>query len=167
MWNNISTSILNSILKSCQPLQRNKETLYFEARRNVPVSLEDYVKLFPNKHQLRNYSDAFTTGEATPGYIFNPELCLVLKDPVSRTNSHYHHSVLAAARELGSIEKLVQRELKILERCHENFPDILISTNPKYHKGFLDCHHERTLDIFFIYLKKSVFMISVFLFFSS
>jgi sulfotransferase family protein len=91
-----------------------KEVSYFD--RHYPRGTAWYRGQFP----LRN--DGRIAGEASPGYLFHPlapervrqtvpdaKLIVLLRDPIDRALSHYHHEV-ALGREPLSFEEAIDAE---------------------------------------------------------
>ena len=91
-----------------------KEVSYFD--RHYPRGVGWYRGQFPLRSRGR------LVGEASPGYVFHPlaparvretvpaaKLIVLLRDPVDRALSHYHHEV-ALAREPLSFEEALDAE---------------------------------------------------------
>lgn len=102
---------------------KTKEVHYFD--RWFERGEAWYRGHFPRRRRLRRARAI--TGEATPAYLFHPEcpdrvrrhvpgakLLVLLRDPVKRAWSNYHHAV-RTGRERGAFEDAVDRELRLLE----------------------------------------------------
>jgi hypothetical protein len=83
--------------------------------------------LLPQKYyQERVQKQRFITGEASPYYLFHPhaaariarrlprvKLIVLLRDPVSRAYSHYHHEVAGGHEKLSFDEAIAREEERI------------------------------------------------------
>ena len=103
---------------------RNKETRFFHTRRYERGALL-YRATFPTRADLRRAATGdgrLVTGEATPGYLFFPQvpgrvrktvpqakLIALLRNPVDRAYSHYHHKV-RIGKEAIPFEEAIDRE---------------------------------------------------------
>lgn len=121
-----------------------KEVHYFDSRWDGEV--DSYRASFPNRARMafveRRHGQALT-GEASPYYISHPHipqrvagmvpdarLILLLRNPVDRTISAFHHNRRRTANEpLDSLEAAIDRELNDLSEeqslliADENHPD--------------------------------------------
>jgi hypothetical protein len=126
-----------------------KETHYFDF--NYSKGLTWYKLYFPLASQKKQYQKANhqlpVTGEATPYYIFHPhvpervyatlpsaKLIVLLRNPVYRAFSHYHHEVMQGY-EQRTFEEAVNHELENME-----FVDSQMTQNNDY-KSFEHMHH--------------------------
>lgn len=95
-----------------------KEVHFFDRYHRYANGLSWYRSHFP----IRTAEDAFLLGESTPEYLFNPavpdrvadvmpdaRLIVLLRNPVDRAYSHYHHSK-RVGREPLSFEKAIDAE---------------------------------------------------------
>lgn len=104
-----------------------KEVHYFSVRHRL--GLDWYRSQFPTRAALRHRGGALgrraQTGEASPYYLFHPHapdrlarslpqarLLVLLRDPVARAWSHYHHN-----RRLGIEARSFRAALAIEMRC--------------------------------------------------
>lgn len=96
-----------------------KETHYFTAGHRAGKDESWYRAHFPLRRQL---GEGGLTGEATPGYMFEPDapqriaralpdirVIVVLRDPVARALSHYRHEV-AMGREYLPFDQAIRVE---------------------------------------------------------
>ena len=90
-------------------------------RSHFPSLLEKYCSKLIQGQDL-------ITGEATPYYIFHPraasrilqtlpqvKIIMMLRDPVDRAYSHYHHNLRLNDETLSSFEKAIETEQRRLE----------------------------------------------------
>jgi hypothetical protein len=101
-----------------------KETHFFDYHYQKGVNW--YRAFFPSsaysKYQERTQQSEFVTGEATPNYLFYPhapkrikatcpsvKLIVVLRNPIDRAYSHYHHEVRLGIEDL-TFEEAIERE---------------------------------------------------------
>jgi catechol 2,3-dioxygenase-like lactoylglutathione lyase family enzyme len=121
---------------------KTKEIHYFDKHPNRPV--EWYRACFPLEArmavQARVAGGPVRTGEATPSYLFGPpvpdrvadvddelRLVAVLRDPVDRAYSHYHHNRQKGRETLDFEAALAAEEERIgaaPERAHEVADDL-------------------------------------------
>jgi hypothetical protein len=103
---------------------RRKETHFFDTRKHE-LGHMFYRASFPIRANLRRTVEdngRHITGESTPGYLFFPhvptrmravvphvKLVVLLRNPVDRAYSHYHHKV-RIGEETISFEEAVDRE---------------------------------------------------------
>ena len=96
-----------------------KEVHYFD--RYFEKGIEWYRSQFPLPK--RNEERKFITGETTPDYLFHPHaakrmvkvvpqarLILLLRNPVDRAYSHYHHNLTRKGRETLGFEEAIEAE---------------------------------------------------------
>ena len=101
-----------------------KEAHYFDRSKNLGRGIEWYRGLFPAPG--RRDGQASITGEKTPNYLFHPRvpkrmsqvlpgarLIALLRNPVDRAYSHYHHLARSGREERG-FEEAVEAELAAL-----------------------------------------------------
>jgi len=167
-----TTSMYRYLLKHPQitPIEKKvlggKEARFFEPKANKQKGLEEYLSLFTSEgafeklRMIDKKTPPFITGEATPGYIYYPEvadkiasvvpnikLIVMLRNPISRANSHFQHSqALISAKDksgFSSVSSLIFQEMSLLYECMKEYPEILINLSVKYQKGFLNCHAEK------------------------
>jgi hypothetical protein len=94
-----------------EPLR--KEILYFQAYPDRPMAW--YLAHFP---RLDSVAEGAVTGEASPSYLFDPlvpervarafpeaKIIALLRDPIARAISHYHHRV---NKKVGESRELVE-----------------------------------------------------------
>lgn len=92
-----------------------------------------YRANFPKKDEMTKNGISFLTGESTPQYLFNPlapkrvydlmpnvKLIVVLRNPIDRAYSHYHHNVKKGNESMTFEDAIFQREEK-LNHEHEQF----------------------------------------------
>ena len=111
-----TTSLFNYILDNSQvQMPFCKETHFFD--KGYAKGLEFYENLF-KKYENKD----IITGEATPSYMYmqevperikthipNAKLIFILREPVSRANSHYWHNIRFGI-ETYSFKKALQKE---------------------------------------------------------
>ena len=119
-----TTSLFNYLLEHpsvCAPVK--KEVGYFSS--NFDKGIEWYQSFFPIVwHKDRQY----ITGEASTGYIYHPharhriadtipqvKLIALLRNPVDRAYSHYHHTARMGKEELPFAEAIEREEERIEE----------------------------------------------------
>ena len=96
-----------------------KEVHYFD--RYFYKGIEWYRSQFPMPK--RNEKRKFITGETTPDYLFHPHaakrmakvvpqarLIVLLRNPVDRAYSHYHHNLTRKGRETLGFEEAIEAE---------------------------------------------------------
>jgi len=130
-----------------------KETAFFNFAYNENVDW--YRTFFPmisykNKQQ-KKYQKIMITGEATPGYLVNPlvpkriaksfpkmKIIVLLRNPIDRAYSHYHHNLSLGLETLsfeealkkeneridGWLERLAEEEEKL---SHQNFMSFILN----------------------------------------
>lgn len=145
-----TTSLYNYLVKHPNVLPAfRKETHFFT--NHFGKGLTWYRAQFPSglylSYAQRRYGQGFVSGEATPYYLFHPHaprrvfeaipevrLIVLLRNPVDRAYSHYHHEVRAGVESL-SFEDAIERELEELPLetekmlkdehyhsfCHQNY----------------------------------------------
>jgi len=120
-----TTSLYNYLVQHPDVLPGlKKETHYFTLRYRP--DLRSYREFFPTQAEINRDGKPFLTGEATPYYLFYPHtlarvrrhlpqarLIVLLRNPVDRAYSHYHHEVSTGAETL-SFEDALAREERIL-----------------------------------------------------
>lgn len=97
-----------------------KEVNFFMNRYDEGVAW--YRAHFPVEHRGHN-SDRFVVGEASPGYVINPfaptrirdvvpeiKLIVLLRDPVARAYSHFHHLRRIGGEPLPTFEEALSAE---------------------------------------------------------
>ena len=103
-----------------------KEVHYFDA--NFSKGLDWYTAFFPSVRTTGSNSAAhLITGEASPCYVFHPDvarrvsvtipqvkLILMLRNPIDRAYSHYHHEV-RLGYETATFEDAIDREFERIE----------------------------------------------------
>ena len=116
-------------------LSSRKEVHYFDnVGNNLRYGMNWYRSHFPThfyRYYQRCFGRNFITGEASPYYIFHPsvpervfqkvpkvKLIALLRDPVARAYSHYHHNVRNGFEQL-TFEQAIGREEERLEREEE------------------------------------------------
>jgi hypothetical protein len=126
-----------------------KETHFFDNHFNR--GLFWYRAFFPmrrHQHRLcRIFGIPPITGEASPYYLFHPlvprriqqllpgvRLIVLLRNPVDRAYSHYHHEV-AMGHETLSFEEAIKQEAERLQTEHDR-----LLTNPAY-RSYQHQHH--------------------------
>jgi len=107
-----------------------KEVHYFDNHAERPLTW--YRAHFPTRaamqRRARQHDGPVLTGEATPFYMFHPfgpariasalpnvKLIAILREPVARAVSHYHHEVRGGAESL-SLEEAIAQEPERLRR---------------------------------------------------
>lgn len=101
----------------------NKELHYFDL--NFRHSAQWYRAHYPFRREGK------VTGEKSPYYLYHPcvprrvhefdpslKLIILLRDPVKRAYSHYHHEI-ENERETRAFRQAVEQELEAVERDHE------------------------------------------------
>jgi len=112
-----------------------KETAFFNYAYHV--NLDWYRLYFPTimeEARIKNKRDnqILITGEATPSYLIDPrvpqrifeklpkmKLIILLRNPVDRAISHYHHNVLFGIETLSFEEAINQESFRINESFEE------------------------------------------------
>ena len=163
-----TTSMLELYLRSNKEILPSKvnEITYFDQKHNKPVNW--YKMFFPTilTKKIRQILGKKTlTGEATGGYILNPnapirikkimpkvKLVVMIRNPVDRTLSHYKRRV-RITKEKQLLEDLIEHELKHFdeefeeyinnEKSISRYPLISYLTSSKYSQ-----HIEHWLKIF-------------------
>jgi len=138
-----------------------KEVRFF-GKYDPETSFSDYLSFFPSMRDVKASRKHFAiTGEASPSYMFYsgvahqiqkflPKIKLIalLRDPIDRLNSHYHHSLLSqnisSSGVFPKIGEFVDAELEIIDWCVQGDPSILVKNEPKLHRQFLQCHKNYT-----------------------
>jgi hypothetical protein len=126
-----TTSLYNYLVEHPNVLPAfRKETHFFTNHFGKGVTW--YRAHFPSglyrSYAQRRYGQDFVSGEATPYYIFHPHaprrmfetipgvrLIVLLRNPIDRAYSHYHHEARAGLESL-SFEDAIERELEELPR---------------------------------------------------
>jgi hypothetical protein len=124
-----STSLYNYLVKQQGIIPgMMKEVHFFDHHFHKGVGW--YRSFFPLTSTLQNpegnHQERFITGEATPNYLFYPhapkrvhttlpgvKLIVLLRNPVDRAYSHYHHEVRLGVEDL-SFSEAIQREKTII-----------------------------------------------------
>jgi hypothetical protein len=126
-----------------------KETHFFDFNYNK--GLNWYKSYFPLAAQVKQYQKTHhqlpVTGEATPYYIFHPQvpervfaaiptakLIVLLRNPVHRAFSHYHHEVKQGF-EQRTFEEAVNHDLECMPLEHSK-----LEKEKNYH-SFEHVHH--------------------------
>ncbi len=103
---------------------RNKGVHYFDTDFGRSVSW--YRSHFPTRRSLERRGGAYAVGEASPYYLFHPEIparvaavmpdvlaVAVLRDPVERAISHHHHEVARGHEHLPLAKALAAEEQRL------------------------------------------------------
>ena len=131
-----------TLLSNIQLLHQHlkKEIRYF-SRVHYPNELW-YRSNFPTnlsrRHFYKKTNQKLLSGEASPGYLFKPmvpgrmkdllpdvKLIVILRNPVDRAYSDYHHSI-RGGKDTLSFEKAIESEE---ERCAEEWERVLKDPN--------------------------------------
>lgn len=143
------------------PLQ--KEVHYFDF--HFAKSVCWYRAFFPIKTlrpPLRRDFDAFTTGEASPFYLFHPtapsrahsvvpdaRIIVILRDPVRRAYSHFIQSRLKGLEPRESFEAAIEWELNSLDQHHDyDDPDAQIRFRSYLQRGLYAQQLRRWLELY-------------------
>jgi hypothetical protein len=108
-----------------------KEIQYFRVSKPLSKGLDWYLSHFPSiPAEILEHNDV-VTGEASPNYftterapqeiydVFpNIKLIVILRDPVDRAISHYHHWI-RVGNETKSLEEAFYEELDLLENIQD------------------------------------------------
>jgi hypothetical protein len=116
-----TTSLYRYLIQHPRIAPASAKELDFFSNDNFHRGVDWYLSQFPPKEP------GVLTGEASPYYMFHPyaprrilefdpgiKLIVVMRNPVERTYSHYHHQV-HAYREMLSFEEALAREEERLE----------------------------------------------------
>jgi hypothetical protein len=156
----------------------DKEVHFFDSPSNRSKSLSWYRKYFctiSEKQRLQKKLGYLPlTGEATPSLLFdlhapkfvaqvipNVKLIVLLRDPVSRAFSHYHHNRKFKGREPLSFEEAIEQESNRTHdkiefwQNHEDYIDVSIGHYAYVQRGFYD----EQLNRWFQYLPRENFCI--------
>jgi hypothetical protein len=108
-----------------------KEVGYFDM--NMGKGLDWYKSFFTANPAT---SDAFLTGEASPDYLFHPttprrvarilphvKLIVLLRNPIKRAHSHYHHEVRLGFETMSFAEALAVEEARTIGEKEKMFAD--------------------------------------------
>jgi|LakMenE18May11ns_1017448.scaffolds.fasta_scaffold9596315_1 hypothetical protein len=126
-------------------LPETKEIHYFDL--NHEKGLHWYLSHFPPSD-----GRGLLTGEASPYYLYHPlvpsrmsgalpdlKLIVMLRDPVDRAYSHYHHNRRHGYEELGSFEAAVEMEESRLNGQEEALIQGSLSHSPSHqHCSYID-----------------------------
>ena len=125
-----TTSLYNYVIEHPNVLPaRNKETRFFHTRRYEKGGLW-YRASFPSEVRKRRAEkeggQKLITGESTPEYLFFPhvparvrntvpqaKLIVLLRNPVDRAYSHYHHKVRNGRETLSFAEAMEREEQRL------------------------------------------------------
>ncbi len=126
---------------------RDKEVHFFNTRRYERGDLL-YRASFPTRADLRRAATGdgrLVTGEATPGYLFFPQvpgrvrktvpqarLIALLRNPVDRAYSHYHHKVRIGKEAIPFEEAIDREEERLAGEVERALED------PRYYSNNLD-----------------------------
>lgn len=153
-----TTSLFNNLMKHpfiARPMK--KEIRFFDL--NYKEGIRWYRMHFPSilrKFELQTLGRKFTTGEATPYYIFHPDvprrvsrklskvkLIALLRNPVDRAYSHYHLEVRQGFEKL-SFKDAIEKEEERLKGEEEKLLD---------NEGYISFNHAA-----FSYLSRGVYI---------
>jgi Sulfotransferase domain len=124
-----------------------KEIHYFDI--NAEMSLDWYFAHFPVAHGRTN-GTAWITGEASPYYMFHPlvprriaqrfprmRIIIMLRNPVARALSHYHHEVRLRRERLPIMEALQAEEGRLMGEEQKIIrDDAYVSFNHQHYSYF-------------------------------
>ncbi|MGF6353644.1 hypothetical protein ABIE27_001553 [Paenibacillus sp. 4624] len=140
-----TTSLYNYLTQHPQVEQAiEKELHYFDL--NYDKSFEWYLKSFPELGKSRKN----ITGEASPYYIFHPscakrikeklpkvKLIIILRNPVDRAYSHYHHAVRNLGETLPFEEAIEREEARLAGELEKMETDPLYCSYNYQHYSYL------------------------------
>lgn len=125
-----TTSLYNYLIQHPQILPAaQKEIHYFDLNYNQGINW--YKAQFPQKSSQKTL-----TGESSPYYLFHPrvpqrvhqhfpqiKLILLLREPVARTWSHYHHEVRLKFENLSFEEAIANETQRLKEETEKLLAD--------------------------------------------
>ena len=131
-----TSSLYRNLVNHPQIVSATKKEVHFFDKK-YDQGLEWYLSHFPMLGENKKY---YVTGEASPRYLIHPDapknaydtlpqakLIAILRNPVDRAYSHYHH-MARKGKEPLSFEEAVNRELEQLsqqmEQVLENYKTI-------------------------------------------
>lgn len=131
-----------------------KEIGFFDQARIYSNGIDWYLSHFPQIPEGKN----ILTGEATPSYfnradvpervykyLPNIKLIVILRNPVERTISAYHHSVKDNG-ELRSLAEVIDTEIEMIQGMSD--PSEIMKTNFKFEPRYL------VWSLYYYFLKK-------------
>ena len=130
-----------------------KEVRYFDINENYRKGLDWYRSFFPSELQSngRRQESIRITGEASPCYFFHPhaphwiseampdvKLILLLRNPVNRAYSHYHHEVRLGFETLAFEEAIRSEHERLLSEKEKMLVDEQYFSESYMHHAYLD-----------------------------
>lgn len=159
-----STSLYNYIAQHPNILPAlEKEVRFFNRIEQIFHNKAENINWYLSHFAPVPKTGEFITGDGSPGYIVNPgveqkvfdyfpnvKLIVIVRHPVNRSISHYHHRVRTGF-ENRSIEEVFNSELSLLENLDS--PELVckeaIASSNSYLKASLYiCHLERWMNLF-------------------
>ena len=126
---------------------RTKEIHFFDAYYDRGRGW--YRAFFPRKAARRG-TPPMLTGEASPSYLFHPHAArrasvttpkakyiVLLRDPVARAYSHYHHEVRLGFEELSFAEAVAQEAARLAGELERMRDDDNYTSQPLMHYSYL------------------------------
>lgn len=147
-----------------------KEIKYFDS--NYFLGHKWYQSHFPLRKRLAQ--NEAITGEASPGYMAHPtaiqrialkfpdmKMIVLLRNPVERAFSHYHHSVRAGAEHLSFEEAIKQEPIRLKNEIEKIAADYYYPQSNFIRHNYLSRGHyaDQLEKIFACFPKESVLVI--------
>jgi Sulfotransferase domain len=125
-----TSSLYRNLVNHPQVISATKKEVHFFDKK-FNLGLNWYLNHFPLLMDNTNKHD-FITGEASPKYLVHPDapkrayetlpnakLIVLLRNPIDRAYSHYHH-MTRKGKELLTFEEAIMREAEQLNQQMEN-----------------------------------------------